>query len=186
MKKLLFGGWIFVLISGLTVAHENYKDHPGYIDLSEIEIPNNANEIVDLNIPSEVIDIIKDDSKIHGSFCLNVKIFDLEGNDYDLDKFRSEINKIEKKLSKDKWSTVVRVKKGDESTHISVKFEKNTEKVIGLMMISFEPGNEAVFVNLAGSITLKALKDLDIDIDDEDMEKIKASFGCEHDEGDSE
>lgn len=170
MKNILISGWILIVISGLIFANEDYKDHPGYIDLSGIYASSDDDNKIEKNFK---VSFVNSDGE-EDSLYINIKTLHLDGENTDW--LQSEISKIEKKMNRDHWSAVVRVKSGEEITNISIRKEGNEKKAVGLMIMSVKPGKEAAFVNIAGSITPDMLNDLDLNIYKDDMGKIKASI----------
>ena len=66
---------------------------------------------------------------------------------------------------------MVYVKEGEELVIVSIKYDPADEsKMAGMMVIAFEPGDEATFVNMVGSIDLSSIGGLmdgiDVDLDD--------------------
>ncbi|MBN1779830.1 DUF4252 domain-containing protein [bacterium] len=157
------------LVTGFTMgnAAERDKNQPGYIDLSGIDITETSEEI---EIPAFSWVSGKDDSK--GQCTINIKSFEFDSSQ--TDRIRKKMNEIEKKMKKDQWKSIIQVKKGDEWMQISVKFDENTQKTVGLLMMKLEPEHEATFVNLFGSFPLNALESLDVD--DPAIETLKDIF----------
>ncbi|MBN1779831.1 DUF4252 domain-containing protein [bacterium] len=184
MKRLSIIMLALVLVFGMAFAQEDYKKHPGYIDLSGIEIPEDAGEVTEVTIGPELFTMLRsfsgededddDDAAFLGEggmFSINVKTFEID--EAQSDKVRAEMAKIEKKLQKENWTPVVRVKSGDETTNVSVKFDKGTHKTLGLLVMSLEPGNEATFVNIVGSIPLEALGSMGVDMNESALDSLK-------------
>ena len=162
--------------------------HPGYIDLEMIEIPESASEITDISLGPAMLRMFgsfSDDEsgskKIGGLLSIRVKAFEI--NSEITQKIEPIINEIQKKLEKEKWEQLVRIKDRDERTIISMKYEKN--RPVGLLIIAYEPYDEVTFANIVGNINvgeiarmglgfhgsvLDSLKDFDdFDEDDEDF-----------------
>lgn len=185
MKRI----WILTLIAlwtfGMAMAQDDLTNHPGYVDLSGIEIPKGAGEVTEVNIGPDLFRMIRgfagDDSESEmpfgadGMFSIVVKSFDID--EEHSDKVKEEMAKIEKKLQRENWATIVRVKSGDETTNVSVKFEKKTKKTLGLLIMSLEPGNEAAFVNIVGSIPLEALGEMGVNMNENALDSLKQVLG---------
>jgi len=174
-----------VLIFGMIQAQENYKNNPGYIDLSGIEIPNGAGEVTEVNIGPELFMMFQnfssedDDAEMpfgdDGMFSINVKTFEID--EIHSEQVRAEMEKIEKKLKKENWVSIVRVKSGDETTNVSMKFDKSNKKTMGLLVMSLEPGHEAAFVNIVGSVPLEALGSMGVDMNEDALDSLKNVLG---------
>jgi hypothetical protein len=166
---------------GMAAAQEDITKHPGYIDLSGIQIPNGAGEVTEVTLGPEIFGMFgnwgdKEKGKENpfgkgGLFSINVKTFEIDseitGN------IQEEMAKIEKKLQKENWTPIVRVKSGEERTNISIKFDKGNQKTMGLLIMSVEPGQEASFVNIVGSVPLEALSNMGVDMDASAMDSLK-------------
>jgi len=180
MKRAYVIALTAVLVLGVIHA-QDYKNHPGYIDLSGIEIPNGAGEVTEVNIGPELFmmfnsfgDEDKGDMPDFGNggmFSINVKTFEID-EEHSV-RVREEMKKIEKKLQKDNWTSIVRVKSGDETTNVSVKFDKSKKKTLGLLVMSLEPGNEAAFVNIVGSVPLEALGNMGVNMNEDALDSLK-------------
>lgn len=158
------------------------KRHPGYVDLSGIKIPEDSFHKISILIDSDLIGRILPRLSDLNSVC--IKSFDFEEDD--TDQIMKDIRRIEKKLEKEKWIPVVQVKSNDELLNICMKLDKHTKKNTGLMLISYEPGDEVTFLNIAGSIPLERLKDIDIDLDDDTLDSLKKALGKYNDDPDED
>ena len=180
MKNLTLIMLAALMCFGMAAAQEDMTKHPGYIDLSGIQIPKNAGEVTEVTLGPDIFRLFQphndeDNSGIPfgkgGMFSINVKSFEIDSAEDQ--NIRAEMDKIEKKLQKENWTSVVRVKSGEESTNISMKIDKDTQKMEGLFIMSLEPGHEASFVNIVGSIPLEALSNMGVDMDDSAMDSLK-------------
>ena len=155
--------------------------HPGYIDLDQIQIPDNAADVTEVDIGPGLINMIRQFSgeneevkkKMEGFFSIRVKSFDID--EKSTEAIRPIINDIEKKLKKEKWEKLVRVKEGEEVTNVSIKYS-DKGKMQGLLVMSLEPNVEASFVNIVGSIDFDMLGDLGVDIDASAMDSLKQTI----------
>lgn len=158
--------WLSVILSMLTsfVFAQDFDltKHPGYIDLDQIEIPKNAGDVTEVTIGPELLQMFaamgggEDLPAEMGSlFSIRVKTFEVDAKM--AQELRPIYDKIEKKLSKDGWVSMVKVKKnGEESTNVSIKYDKKGQ-MQGLMVMSIDPYDEASFVNIVGKVDLKDL-----------------------------
>ena len=153
---------------------------PGYIDLDQIQIPNNADNVTEVDIGPGLINMIRQFSgeneevkkKMEGFLSIRVKSFDID--EETTETIRPIMEDIEKKLKKEKWEKLVRVKDGDEVTNVSIKYSKKG-KMQGLLVMSLEPNVEASFVNIVGAIDFNMLGDLGVDINASAMDSLKQS-----------
>jgi hypothetical protein len=181
MKRLIVA-MVFLLICALSAQAQDLSGHPGYVDLDRIQIPVDASEITEVNLGPELLRMAakmeNGDSDLSdtldGLFGIRVKSFgltpELAG------QIRPIVEDIQAQLDNDGWKRLVYVKDGNELVIVSMKYDPADEnKVAGLMVIAFDPADEATFVNMVGSIDLANLGDLldDVDIDLEDLEGLE-------------
>jgi len=156
------------------------KKYPGYIDLGEIKIPDSAGEVTEITLGPAFLklaamvengdeDLSEALTGLHG---IQVKTFDIDSEESA--KLQPIIDKIEAKLTKKGWERLVQVKGEDERVVVSVKYDG--DKMVGLLVMSVEPGDEAAFVNVVGSINLNALENLDINLDSSALDSLKKSM----------
>ena len=156
--------FIFVLIlSFVASAQDDYSKYPGYVDLSDIEAFKDSETTVEVFITKPLLSLVaaatsssEDPSfsnLLKGLALIRVETFGVE--DKDTEKVKKIIQKVSKKLTKEKWSRIVRVKEKKELVEIYIK--PDGAKVAGLLVMSLEPDNEAVFVNIVGTIDMEQL-----------------------------
>lgn len=165
---------LFLLLCALSAQAQDLSGHPGYVDLDRIEIPVDASEITEVNLGPELLRMAAKmdngneglSTALDGLFGIRVKSFgltpELAG------QIRPIVDEIQAQLDNEGWKRLVYVKDGEELVIVSMKYDPADEnKVAGLMVIAFEPGDEATFVNIVGSIDLANMGDLldNVDID---------------------
>jgi hypothetical protein len=181
MKNLSLIMMAALICFSMAAAQEDITKHPGYVDLSGIQIPNGTGEVTEVTLGPEIFGMIghwtgdKADSENPfgkgGLLSINVKTFEIDSEI--TDNIQEEMAKIEKKLQKENWTPIVRVKSGEERTNVSIKFDKGNQKTLGLLIMSVEPGHEASFVNIVGTVPLEALSNMGVDMDDSAMDSLK-------------
>jgi len=167
----------FLLLCSLSAqAAEDITSHPGYVDLDRIQIPVDAANITEVDLGPELLKMAANmengdsdlSSALDGLFRIRVKSFgltpELAG------QIKPIVEDMQAQLDNEGWKRLVYVKEGDELVIVSMKYDTVEEtKVAGLMVIALEPGDEATFVNMVGSIDLSSmgelLEDVDIDLD---------------------
>jgi len=171
MKRIAFSIGIISLIfvsSGLFAQDPNITKLPGYINLEKIKIPRSASEITDISIGPGLLNLISGTSSdssmrkgISGIMSIRVKSFEID--DSESGKLLKQLQEIIRKVEKDKWESIVKVKSKDEFTNISVKMHKG--KPVGLLIVSYEPGNQVTLVNVCGKgIDLNAIKNIGMNL----------------------
>jgi hypothetical protein len=179
MKRIAIAAIALALVITALPAQEDITKNPGYVDLSGIQIPDNAGDVTEVTIGPELFAMLnnfaddsdKKDLPPPGSvFSINVKSFEID--DTQFETVKAEMQKIEKKLQKENWTPIVRVKSGEETTNVSVKFDKESKKTLGFLVMSLEDG-EASFVNLVGSIPFESLKNLGVHMNEDALDSLK-------------
>jgi hypothetical protein len=154
---------------------------PGYIDLGKIEVPADAEEVVEVDLGPALLRLASQADEdgqdelsqlLSRIYSIRVKSFSME--DMDTDKVQAHIKEIEDKLERDKWHKMVHVKDRDE--FITVRAIHKDDLIAGLMIMAFEADDHAAFVNVVGDIDLAlivkflgGMDDLEIDIDLDDL-----------------
>lgn len=161
-------------------------NHPGYINLDDIDIPENARNVTEVCIGPEILQMVnmfsdEDISKeeFGGFLNITVKTFDV---DVDIaESIREKMMEIDKKLKREKWSPLVKSRSGDEFTNVSIKYSKDRKKSLGLFIMSLDPNHEASFVNIVGNIDFNQLKDMDIGIKGSALDSLRHISGKQDD-----
>lgn len=158
---------------------EDFKKHAGYVDLSAITIPDKAGKITEVFLGPALLkiaamaeegedkDIAEVLSGIHG---IQVKTFEVEPKEAEV--IIPIIDRIEKRLKGEGWERLVLVKEEDERVVVSLK--SDGKKAVGLLVMAFDPNEEAAFVNIVGTIDFKSLESLDINLDDSVLDSLKS------------
>ncbi len=161
-------------LSGSALAARD-ADKPGYIDLSFIEIPDDAEEMQDIDLGPVLKDVIRE-AKANDDVAiadLLAMIHSLRFRSYSVDsnsapKARKSIEKVTDRMKSDDWDTLMKFKDGDEMTTINVKY--HDDNMVGLMVMVFDPTDEVMFVNVVGDLDLGKLMKLAGELDSEELE----------------
>ncbi len=161
MRVLFAITLLTALLAGGTAAADDLKDEPGYIDLEWIEIPDDAEEIQDIDLGPALISAAANaeeygDAEMHKIFSMiksiRVKSFSMDDESSEVDK---AVDKITDMLKKKDWKRLIYVKDDDEIVTVSTK--SVDDEMVGLMVVAYEPGEEASFVNVVGDLDLAYL-----------------------------
>jgi hypothetical protein len=136
---------------------------PGYVDLDWIRIPDGAAEIKDIVLDPILAGLaIKgnttDEASLNQALAMvksvRVKSFTLASGQ-DESTVAADIKKMQELLEKDKWQRLIYVKDGAETVTVSTLY--NGKDMVGLMLLTYEPGNSAAFINVVGNLDLTTL-----------------------------
>ncbi|NQT25422.1 DUF4252 domain-containing protein [candidate division KSB1 bacterium] len=168
---------ILFAITGITQDFD-VINHPGYVNLDDIDIPDDALNVTEVSIGPEILQMVNmfsdedvPEDAFGGFLNITVKTFDVDS--LISGDIRKKMIKLDKKLKREKWSPLVRSRSGGEFTNVSIKYSKDKKKSLGLFIMSLEPGNEASFVNIVGNIDFNQLKDMDIGIKGSALDSLK-------------
>jgi len=174
-----------VLLLGINLApvqaqeDKEIREHPGYVDFEDIEIPGDAEETVEIYVRGPLLKLVaqatnRDDPELSKllSKLLLVKVNTFSIDSLTAQVLKQKIIKIESSLQKEKWEKVVRVKERDELVNIYLKMDH--ERVIGLVVMAVEEGDEAVFVNIVGEIDMDSIGKLGRKFDIPQLDSLEA------------
>jgi len=157
---------------------DDFKKHPGYVNLDEIKIPDKAGEVTEIHLGPALLKLmsIADDDEeddlsttLSGIVGIQVKTFEIDPSE--AEDIIPIMDRIEEEMNRKGWERLVLVKEKDERVVVSIKPDEG--KAVGLLVMSLESSGEASFVNIVGTIDLKSLSDLDIDLDESTLDSLK-------------
>lgn len=180
MKRILF----ILIAAGIAFApnaraQESYQTHPGYVNLDDIDIPDDASEVVEVTIGPELLgmftDIDMDDMAdlegLNNLIAINVKNFEIP--ERDMADIKKKMDKIDKQLRSQQWKQIVKVKKPGEFTNVSVKYGKKKDKSLGLMIMSLDESGSASFVNIVGGIDFHKLGQMGVKLNENTLDSLE-------------
>ena len=163
MKKYILIIIVISILSLSVLAQENYEKYPGYVDLSDINEFKDSEKSVEVFITKPLLSLVaaatssEDDPSFSNLLknlaLIRVETFNVEARK--AEKVKKIIQKVSEKLTKEKWSRIVRVKEKNERVEIFIK--PDGKKIAGLLIMALEPDKEAVFVNIVGNIDMEQL-----------------------------
>ncbi len=169
-----------VIVSAPALA-ENLKKMPGYIDLSWIEIPDDAEVIQDIDLSTVLIGVAADaeeagDKELATALSMiksiRVKAFSTEhSSEGEID---SMIQEVRAQLKKNDWERLVYVKDDQETLTVNTKYRDGN--MVGLMVVTHEAGEEVAFVNVVGDLDLATLMKLGLSMDELDLDELMDSL----------
>jgi hypothetical protein len=141
---------------------EDYKKYPGYVDLSDIEQFKESESTMEVFITKPLLSLVaaassEEDPPLYkllkGLALIRVENFSVKTKD--LKDIKTIMEKVANKLTKDRWSKIVRVREPQEQTEIYIKNED--KQVAGILIMSLDLNKDATFVNIVGNIDMDAL-----------------------------
>ena len=147
--------------SGMAQA-DKLEREPGYYDLDWIEIPDGADEVQDIDL-SAILKSVAKDAQENGDDNLaeilkmvrSIRVKGFSMDDADAEQVTRDVDKVVKDLKKKDWKRLVYMKDKEEMLSISTKHDG--EDLVGLMVVAYQPGEEALFANVVGDLDLPTL-----------------------------
>ena len=175
IRMILLLTLLLVVVSAPAMGARSSRE-PGYIDLDFINIPDDADEIQDINLGPVLKDVVRearanDDLEIADLLTM---VHNLRMRSYSLDRYttadaKSAVDRIASRLKNDDWDTLMKFKDGDELTTISTKY--HNDNMVGLMVVVFAPDEEVMFINVVGDLDLGKLMKLASEMDKGELEE---------------
>ncbi len=171
---------ILMVLSASTVGAK-VSDEPGYVDLDFIQIPDDAEEIQDIDLGPVLKDVVREAKKNDDLEIaeLLTMVHHLRMRAFSLDRYtdsiaKDAVEKIAKRLKEDDWDNLMKFKDGGELTTISTKYHNNN--MVGLMVVVFSPEDEVMFINVVGDLDLGKLMRLATELDSGELEEYLEQF----------
>jgi hypothetical protein len=188
----VIAGTILVLglaVAGLALA-DNHQDLPGYMDLEWITIPPQATEVQDIDLGPILLGLAADAEK-NGDDALvqaiamiksvRVKAFSID--DEDAGEIQETVAAVQKQLKSGDWKRMIYMKDDDEIISVNTKYDG--PDLVGLMILTYEPGDSAAFVNVAGDLDLGTMLRLAKEFDADSIQDMLEELDVEGIEVDS-
>jgi len=176
-------GTIFLatlVFSGNLALAENLKGVPGYVDLEWIDIPNDADEVRDVDLSTILLSIAADAEENDDEALLKalsmvksvrVKSWTFEGEDA---MALTAVERIGEKLKKDDWKRLVYMKNHDETVSVNTRYVG--EEMVGLMIVNYSADDSVTFINVVGDLDLGTLFRLVKEFDHDSIEDMLDEF----------
>ena len=160
MKKTMILLAVFSLIGSVVFAQttEMYKEHPGYVDFGSFEKFQNAAKTVDISIKGPLLKFVykataQEDPElaelINKLLLIQVNVFSVE--EQQIGDVNAIIQNASKTLASERWERMVRVQDQGEHVEVYTQFG-DTGALTGLVVMALGKNQEAVFVNIVGTL----------------------------------
>ena len=150
-----------LLAVGVAFA-EKISKSPGYFDLEWIQIPDDAEEVQDIDLKAALKGLAAD-AKESGDdefaqllgLIKSVRVKGYSVDKYSVKETEDYVKKSRNMLEDQGWERMIYVKDDEETVTVSTK--SVGDDMVGLMVVAYEPGEEASFVNVVGDLDLAYL-----------------------------
>ncbi len=170
-----------LLVLSPNAMADKVSDNPGYMNLDFITIPDNAKEIQDIDLGEVLLGIAADaedsgDSALAQALTMihGVRVKAYSVDESDAASAEKAVQQVLKKLKKEHWNRLVYVK--DEAETVTVSTKSVDGKMVGLMVVVFDPTDEVLFVNVVGELNFGTLFQLAQKFGVEDLDAILADI----------
>jgi len=165
---------VCLFCTGLALALPLERE-PGYVDLEWIDIPDDADEIQDIDL-SYMLDDLAMEAREDGDKGLaeaiamirsiRVKAFSVDRYD---SRTEATVDRINDELKEAGWNRMIYIKTEDQKVSVSTMHDDG--EMVGLMVVVFEPGENAAFINVVGDLDIGKLIQLASEYDLDDLDE---------------
>ena len=174
-KPLLCTLLLLTLAAGARAEDVDVTRQPGYVDLEDIRIPDDAVAIRDIDLGPSLLQMAAEAetgptsslSRVLGRLYL-IRVVSFSFAEDDDRAVRAHVQRIGKQLEDEDWDRLIRVRDEDQVMTLSIKYEE--KRIVGLMFVAFSPEDEATFVNIVGELDLASLGSLAAELSGVDMD----------------
>jgi len=159
MKMRLFVA-AALLVAGITAeaAGQSSNETPGYLDLREVESWFDVEPSLEVNVEGALLRLAASAAKYEDEELADVlyKLKSIQVRGFPTygpvpDELRDRRDALARRLQKEGWDSVVRVRKHDQSVDVFARMAG--EKIAGLVVVAVKnDDDETVFVNIVGDI----------------------------------
>jgi hypothetical protein len=178
MRKLKISGIPGIALALFLAASAGLAQppSPGFVPIDELNLFPRDQLSVEVNLEGGMLHLIaaagKDDpdfsALVGGLQAIHVQVFPLKG--IKSESIKPKIDHAVRWLEDRGWKANVRVREGGEETFIYMK--ELDGKIVGLTVLTFNPGDEAAVINIAGRIDPAQLGRLGRTLDLPQLEKV--------------
>jgi hypothetical protein len=179
MRKTLVLATLLLVLTAAAGRAQKLTDQPGYVPVEQLDLFPRDKLSVEINIEGALMSLIAAGARsedpefasvIAGLKAITVRAVPLK--DVDADSVRGRISRTIRWLEDRDWKSMVRVRDQGEEVYIYLK--ETGGKIAGLTVLTFDPGEEAVVINIVGRIDPEQLGRLSQRLDIDYLDKIPA------------
>jgi Domain of unknown function (DUF4252) len=148
---------VLLLLAAAAGQAQKLADQPGYVPIEQLDLFPREKLSVEINLEGALLRLIAAGAKgadpefsslIAGLKAIKVQVVPIK--ELDEGTVRTKIGRTVRWLEEHGWKSTMRVKDQGEETYM---YLKETEgEISGLTLLSLEPGDEAVVINIVGRI----------------------------------
>ena len=179
MRKTMILTVVLFLLAASSGLAQRLEDQPGYLPMEELDLFPRDKLSVEINLAGALLRMVaaatrQEDPEfsamMSGLKSIKVQVFPLAG--IDEGSIKTRIGRAVRWLEDRGWQSTIRVREHDEETYIYLK--ETDGKIAGLTLLSVQPRDEAVAINIVGHIDPEQLGRLGRSLDIPELEKVPA------------
>ncbi|MEW6752581.1 MAG: DUF4252 domain-containing protein [Candidatus Latescibacterota bacterium] len=144
---------------GRAWAAESVEGLPGYVDFGALSMPRDAHSSIEVFLKGPVLKLVaaasrQEDPEV-AALIDRIRLIRVQGFSVrpgDRAAVQEEMAALARRLEEKEWERVAQVREEDEVTQVLVKVAGDGDALCGLVVMSLEEGEEAVFVNIVGDL----------------------------------
>ena len=162
-KISLLAVFLFTLIVNAQDDND-YVNEPGYADFGALISFYKGDDVTEVFLDEHILKMM---SKLSGendpemkkllTGLKLVRVYSFEVPKESRLKLKNKIGEIDKKLLKEKWYRIIKIKEKNGYTNVYLKSSADENNVVGLAVVSLDSNGEASFINIVGNINLDNL-----------------------------
>jgi len=180
MRKTLILATLLLVLTAAAGRAQKLTDQPGYVPVEQLDLFPRDKLSVEINIEGALMSLIaagarsedpEFSSVIAGLKAITVRAVPLK--DVDEASVRGKIGRTIRWLEDRGWKSTLRVR--DEGEEVYIYLKETDGKIAGLTLLTFDPGDEAVVINIVGRIDPEQIGRLSQRLDIQYLDKIPAA-----------
>jgi len=161
--KYMIAAVVIIFAAQLHSQSGDVTKEPGYVDFGDFTSLEKSTGVTEVELGEDVLSVLASISSdedpnimsiLNGLKLVKANVYEIDDKNKEL--LKKKINDVDTKLSGTDWKRIVRTKSEKENANVYIKLNNN-KKIIGLVVTSFEDGDEAAFVNIVGTIDLATI-----------------------------
>jgi uncharacterized protein DUF4252 len=170
MRKTILFVLVLLVLPAAAGRAQKLTDQPGYVPIEQLDLFPREKLSVEINLEGALLRLISAgargadpefSSMISGLKAIKVQAIPVK--DLDVEALRSKIGHTVRWLEDHGWTSTMKVRDHGEETYLYLK--ETDGKISGLTLLSLEPGDEAVVINIVGRIDPEQLGRLSQSLD---------------------
>lgn len=161
--KYMIAAVVIIFAAQLHSQSGDVTKEPGYVDFGDFTSLEKSTGVTEVELGEDILSALASISSdedpnimsiLSGLKLVKANVYEID--DKNKDQLRKKVSDIDSKLSGTDWKRIVRTRSEKEIANVYIKLNSN-KKIVGLVVTSYEDGDEAAFVNIVGTIDLATI-----------------------------